>query len=430
MNDRTPRIFLCFHCISIVLHGFSEVLTRHIIAHSPPVSRPGRKHPRNEVIMRLSERARSLHFSPIREIAELANPLGDRVVRLDIGEPDFPEPEVLQHVMPEIVRRGSSYAPAAGMPHLRELLADRQRRLFDDPIEARDIVVTAGATGALNAAMALLADAGDTIAIPSPGFPNYRGFAAITGIRTVPYHLRPEDDWQPDLDEVGTLLDAGARAVIVNTPLNPAGSVITASTMRALADLARDHDAWLVSDEVYAAMQFEGEPVSGHAIAPDRVISISAMSKEFSMTGWRVGWAVVPDVLAERFPMMSMGLSGSPASISEEAAAAVLDTPTDAMRAFYRERQLRTTGWLAELGLESWRPEGTFYRLVRLPEHITDSRAFAHELVTEHGVATVPGIAFGDIPGVGTGYLRLSLTRPDDRIRLGLERIAHATGSR
>lgn len=375
--------------------------------------------------MHLSRRARSLQYSAIRQISEKANRRGSDIIRLDIGEPDYPEPPLLAEIMPDIVAAGSFYAPTAGLPRLREALAARHSRTFGCEISPEVVIVSAGGTGALNTAMALLADEGDSIAIPTPGYPNYRTLAPLLGFTTKTYALDPERGWQPDLDEIEQLFANGTRAVLLNSPQNPAGCVLDADTVLHIAELCRRYDTWIISDEVYAAMQFSGQPISAFALVPDRVISVHSFSKEFSMTGYRIGYALVPETWRERFPMMMMGLMGSPSSVSQSAALGLAEERVDGMREFYRRRQALAGRLLEAEGIESWQPSGTFYRLIRLPEEVVDSFEFALTLI-DHQVAVVPGLAFGDIPGVGTRYVRLSLTQSDDQISAGVRRIAQA----
>lgn len=375
--------------------------------------------------MHVSERASRLQYSAIRQISEKANRLGSEVIRLDIGEPDYPEPAILRQVMPEIVARGSFYAPTAGLPGLRRTIAERHSATFGCEVPPEAVVVTAGGTGALNTAMALLLDAGDSIAIPTPGYPNYRTLAPLLGFKTEPYELLPDNEWQPDLAAIERLLAAGTRAVLINSPHNPAGCVLTEQTVLQLAELCRKYDAWIISDEVYAAMQFTGTPVSAYVLAPDRVFSVHSFSKEYSMTGYRIGCALVPEAFRERFPMMMMGLLGSPSSVSQEAALAALTQPSDGMREFYRHRQQLAGRLLREAGIQTWEPSGTFYRLVGLPKHIPDAFEFALRLI-DHGTAVVPGMAFGAVSGTGTQYLRLSLTQSDARIGEAVRRLGEA----
>ncbi|MCI1747183.1 MAG: pyridoxal phosphate-dependent aminotransferase [Acidipropionibacterium sp.] len=376
--------------------------------------------------MHISSRAAALRYSTIRQISEKANTCGPDLVRLDIGDPDYPEPTLLNQIMPEVVAKGSFYAPTAGLPELRRRLALRHSEAFCCDVSPSSVVVTAGGTGALNAAEALFVDAGDSIAIPTPGYPNYRSLGPLLGFRTVTYGLDPARDWQPDLNEIEQLFATGTCAILLNSPHNPAGCVLDAKTILEIADLCRRYDTWIISDEVYAAMQFTGTPVSAFALAPDRVISAHSFSKEFSMTGYRIGYALVPDGLAERFPMVLMGLMGSPSSISQCAALGLVSNEeSSGARTFYQQRQARVSELLAEAGIESWEPKGTFYRLIRLPEQIGDSFDFALRLI-DHGVATVPGVAFGEIPGFGERYLRLSLTQSNERIEAGIHRLADA----
>ncbi len=375
--------------------------------------------------MRLSNRAAQLRPSSIRRIAERAGEVDHPLIRLDIGEPDFPEPAVLSEIGNEIFSMGSSYLPTRGLPAFRRRLAAELGSIIGTPLDAESVFVTAGASAALTAATALFADAGDTVLVPSPGYPGYGMFASVLGVKTEGYALDPTDDWRPDLVQIEQGLRAGARAVIVNSPNNPTGSLISPSDLDAIVQLCRRHDAWVIADEVYHSIQFAGEVMNAYRHAPDRTIAVYSFSKTYSMTGYRIGMAVVPEALREKFSMLMLG---AVSSVAQAAGLRVLETVTDTlpMLEHYRARQSVAAEALADAGLSSWEPAGTFYRLVALPVSVSDVMDFAVRLVDD-GVATVPGPAFGELRGFGNRYVRLSLTRPDDEIRKAIEILARAT---
>jgi aspartate aminotransferase/aminotransferase len=372
--------------------------------------------------MRLSHRADQLRPSAIRRIAERAGTARHPLIRLDIGEPDFPEPAVLGSIGNEIFAAGSSYLPTRGLPAFREALATEFSTILGATIEADGIFVTAGASAALTAAVALFADAGDTVLIPSPGYPGYVMFASVLGVKTAAYSLDPADEWRPNLAEIESGLRDGARAIVLNSPNNPTGSLISSEDLSAIVELCERYDAWVIADEVYHSIQFTGEVLNAYRHAPERTIAVYSFSKTYSMTGYRIGIAIVPELLREKFSMLMLG---AVSSVAQQAGLRVLETvaTTSPMLEHYRQRQVVATEALAEHGLESWAPEGTFYRLVALPETAENAMDFAVNLV-DAGVATVPGPAFGDLPGYGTRYVRLSLTRPDAEIREAIAIIA------
>jgi aspartate/methionine/tyrosine aminotransferase len=374
--------------------------------------------------MRLSDRAAQLRPSSIRRIAERAGAARHPLIRLDIGEPDFPEPAVLGTIGNEIFAAGSSYLPTRGLPAFREALAREFTTIIGTPIEADGVFVTAGASAALTAATALFADAGDTILIPSPGYPGYGMFASVLGVKTTGYSLDPADDWRPNLEQIEQGLRDGARAIVLNSPNNPTGSLISPDDLATIIDLCRRYDAWVIADEVYHSIQFTGEVMNAYRHASDRTIAVYSFSKTYSMTGFRIGIAIVPEQLREKFSMLMLG---AVSSVAQQAGLRVLETEADysPMRAHYRDRQGVASDALAANGLESWEPAGTFYRLVALPESVGDAMDFAVTLV-DAGVATVPGPAFGDLLGSGTRYVRLSLTRPNAEIREAIAIIARA----
>jgi aspartate aminotransferase len=229
--------------------------------------------------------------SGIREVMEIAAALPD-VIHLEVGEPDFVTPRHIMTAAAEAAARGhTGYAPNAGIGPLREALAERLTRRRGYEVTVDQVVVTNGGTGALYSSLAALVAPGDEVLLPDPGWPNYVGMVTLLGARPLFYPLA--DGFLPDPDAIARLAGPRTRVLLLNSPSNPVGAVIPEKMMTALTDVAGRHGLWVLSDEVYEDMAFDGVPAS--ACAPERnVITVHSFSKTYAMTGWRVGYAVAP----------------------------------------------------------------------------------------------------------------------------------------
>jgi aspartate/methionine/tyrosine aminotransferase len=376
-----------------------------------------------------SSRASSLPRSAIREIMNLAAGMKD-VIHLEVGEPDAPTPA---HITAAALRAASEgwtrYAPNAGLPSLRRRLAQRLSRRWGEPVGEERIVITTGAVGGLYTALMSVLDAGDEVLIPDPGWPNYAAIAHLAGALPVRYALRPEDQFLPDMAEIRRLTSARTKAILVNTPGNPTGTLFRASLMQDLVAHAQESGLYVVSDEVYEDMVFEGEHVSAASFgAADRVFVVSGASKSFAMTGWRLGWLACPPTLAGVATALQEPVTSCASTIAQKAAEAALDAgeaDARALCAAFRRRRDMVVEVLGARGLLPVVPAGAFYALVDISRSGEGSLDFCKRLLTEKAVATVPGITFGPR---SDRYVRIAFTINDADLRVGLERLAAHLG--
>nr|WP_315265987.1 aminotransferase class I/II-fold pyridoxal phosphate-dependent enzyme [Microbacterium lemovicicum] len=361
-----------------------------------------------------------LPHSGIREIVDLALNSTTPIIRLEIGEPDFPTPEHVVEAAFDAARRGSSYVQTPGMPILREALSARLTRTYgvDAPIER--VLITHGAVQAVDALMAAVVGPGDEVLIPDPSWPNYEMQATLLGATPVHYALRAEDGFHPDAGEIAALITPRTRAIVLNSPSNPTGAVTPPETVAAIVELAVRHDLLIISDEVYDEIVFDGGHTHVAALAPDHVASVFSFSKTYAMTGWRVGYALVPSWVADTVVRILELETSCVSSVTQAAALAAATGPQDVvtqMREAYRSRRDVAVDTLRAGGVDLIRPEGAFYAMVPLPEGV-DSRTAALELVGA-GVSFAPGSAFGrNAPH----HLRISLATSEAGIREGLRR--------
>ena len=370
-----------------------------------------------------SSRAQALPRSGIREVMDMARQMDDVLV-LVVGEPSFNTPPHIIDAAARAAHEGTTkYTPNAGLPGLRAAVAERYSRKFGRTVTPQEVLVTAGAVNALAAIVAAIAEEGDEILIPDPGWPNY--VAMIELARTVPvrYPLDPELGYRPDVAAMEALINPRTKAIIINNPSNPTGAVFSADTIQELVDLARKHDLWLISDEVYEDLVFEGEHIPAARFDPDRVITVSGVSKSYAMTGWRIGWAITNPELVALCGKIQEALVSCPPAVSQAAAEAALRGPQDAveeMRLAYQRRRDLVQEFLEPFGLLSTVPEGAFYALVDLRPSALSSRDLSRLLLEEEKVAAAPGSTFGD---VAEGMIRISLATADDDLAEGCRRI-------
>ncbi|MFN8678972.1 MAG: aminotransferase class I/II-fold pyridoxal phosphate-dependent enzyme [Thermomicrobiales bacterium] len=367
--------------------------------------------------------AQALPRSGIREVMDLARQMDDVIV-LVVGEPSFNTPPHIIDAAAQAAHGGTTkYTPNAGLPGVRAAVAERYTRKFGREVTPGEVLITAGAVNALAAIVAAIAEEGDELLIPDPGWPNYVAMIELARAVPVRYRLEPEQDYRPDLAAMEAQITPRTKAIIINNPSNPTGSVFDEATVRGLVDLARKHDLWLISDEVYEDLIFAGEHVPAARFDSERVITVSGVSKSYAMTGWRIGWAITNPELVALCGKIQEALVSCPPAPSQAAAEAAVRGPqemVEEMRAAYQRRRDLVRDIFLPLGMLPAVPEGAFYALVDLRAAGIPSRDLSRMLLEEEQVAAAPGSTFGD---VAEGMLRISLATADDDLREGCERI-------
>jgi aspartate aminotransferase len=354
-------------------------------------------------------------------------------VRLQIGEPSFRTPgHIRQAAVASIESEALTYGPAAGWPWLRELLAAKIARVNGYSAEPRQIAVTMGGTGAIQAALLATVGEGDEVLAPDPGWPHYRMQIACSGASARPYSLDPLNQWLPEVGRLERLVTPRTRLVIINSPGNPSGAVLPASCIADLLALARRHDLYLLSDECYDEMVFEGRHVSPATLLSraefdgGRLICIYTFSKTYAMTGWRIGYMATGEQLMKTITDVLNAASTNVSTLVQRAGEAALTGPQDCvaeMRDTYRRRRDLAVSLLKDLGRYAYTPHGAFYALINVtsPHGIERrGRQFALELLRERNVAVAPGSAFGE---VSQQYVRISLAASDEEIERGVREI-------
>jgi aspartate aminotransferase/aminotransferase len=394
------------------------------IAHAIIVDIPAVPLP-NESMKPLSIASQSMRRSGIRVILDMALRIPD-AIHLEIGQPDFPTPAHIVEAAHAAMRQGfTKYTANAGLLSLREAIAAKARRDNGIQASADDVVVTTGGMGGLFSAAAAVLDPGDEVLAPDPGYPNYEMMATLCHARTVRYPLTGmADGFQPDFDALPALVTPRTKAIIVNSPGNPTGSVISADALAAIVAFAQRHDLYVISDECYEKIIFGAPHISPASMDADgRVITISSFSKTYSMTGWRIGYAIARPPVPATVSKLQEATVACASSVSQKAAEAALAGPqecvTDMARAYQRRRDL-ALDILRAHGLPTYAPQGAFYLLIDIDGCGLDSEQFARALLSEKKVAVAPGSTFGTR---GDRYIRISTATADDVLREGLERV-------
>ena len=358
---------------------------------------------------------------------ELALELPD-AIRLEIGDPDFRTPAHVIDAAAEAARAGfTHYSPGIGLPSLRELVAEKVSARNGLACEPTQVAITTGACGGIHSGLLALLDPGDELLIPDPGWTTYVPMARAAGVVPVPYPLDRSRGFGLDFAAVAARVGPRTRAVVVNSPGNPTGTLVSREELAELTALAERHALWVLSDECYEELVFEGEHVSTAAIGgTDRVVSFFSFSKSYAMTGWRVGYAVASPDVARLLAKAQEPVVSSASTISQKAAEAALSGPQDVvaeMREAYRRRRDAALAVLEGAAVPHVRPQGAFYLMVDVSAAGRPAPEFAKELLLERRVAVVPGDAFG---AGGAGMVRVSLAAAEDAVTTGVGRLAAA----
>jgi len=346
-------------------------------------------------------------------------------IHLEIGEPDFAPPEhVLNAIQRAIAEGRGGYPPTAGLPELRERLVEKLARVNGITTTADAVVVSNGGCQGLFAVLSALLDEGDVVALPNPGWPNYRSMVGLLGAQVATYSLSAERGHVPDPAEIERVIAEGAKVVVLCNPSNPTGSVTPPEVVEELVEVARSSDAWLLSDECYDELYFgDAPPLSPASIAPDGpIVSVYSFSKSHAMTGWRIGYVAGPPSVAKLVEdaqeplVMGVNAPGQYGAI----AALADDDHVVQMREAYRIRRDAVVGAFRERGYSPPTPEGAFYLWLDISDVAGSDEDFVLSLLRDQHVALTAGSSFGD---GGAGYIRLSLAAGKAALLTAVDRI-------
>ena len=337
---------------------------------------------------------------------------------LTIGEPDFDTPEPIRAAAANAMAEGlTHYAPNKGTDSLRKAIADYESKR-GMACAMDNILVTVGATGALNTALTGLLNPGDEVIIPIPAFPLYESIATAAGAVPVFLDLQ-ESNFQIDKAALEGCISEKTRAIVLNSPNNPTGCVLNWDSLNTVAELAQKHDFYILCDNVYAALSSDAVPdLTLRSELRERVILCQSFSKPWAMTGWRLGWLEAPADLIDKFTLLQAAQIASVPTFLQKAAETALQVDVQDMAAVYRKRREYVLKRLDAMGLTYPRPEGAFYVFPDISKFGMDSEEFCIRLIQEGGLAAVPGSCFG-----GEGHIRLSYCYSDGELRESLDRL-------
>ena len=354
---------------------------------------------------------------------------GKHIVHLEIGEPDFATPDNIVEAGISAIQEGyTHYTPASGIMDARKAVADFVSRMLHCEVDAGEVVLVPGSKNVLLFTLLACIEPGDEVILPDPGYPAYASQASFIGAVPKVVTLREESGFRMDLDELESLVTPKTRLLIINTPQNPTGGVLTEEDVKFVCELAHKHDLLVVSDEIYSQLVYgftHVSPLSQPGMR-ERTVLMDGLSKAYAMTGWRLGYAVAPKALAAKFDQLMINSSSCAAGFTQMAAVEALSSPESEhavhrmVKVFERRRDLVVDGLNAIPGMRCARPQGAFYAFPNIEGTGFDERELSDRLLTEAGVALLPGTAFG---AAGKGYVRLAYTQSEDELQRGLDRI-------
>ncbi len=353
---------------------------------------------------------------------------GKEIIHLEIGEPDFDTPQHIVEAGIQALKEGyTHYGPTPGLPELREAIARNSREVRGIDTDPSNVVVTPGAKPIMFYLLLALAEPGVEVIYPDPGFPIYESMIRFSGATPVPMQLQEETGYHPDLDRLAQSITEKTRLIIINSPENPCGSALSRDELEIIANLVKERpNLYVLADEIYKDILYTG---THHSIAafPEmarRTIILDGFSKSYAMTGWRLGYGIMPEELVPHITRLAVNSVSCAATFSQRAAIAALDGPQDQVQAMAAEfglrRRLIADGLRSIPGINCPEPEGAFYAFPSIKNLGISSDDFEERALNEAGVALLSGSAFGEF---GEGYVRLSYANSQENLRKALDRL-------
>ena len=386
-------------------------------------------------MIEISKNALSMPTSGIRAMTVLASRY-DNVVSFGLGEPDFPTPENIIEAGCGALRNGwTKYVSNQGIPPLLSALAEKMRTYNGMAHVTEDnIHITFGAGQALLLTMETILNPGDEVIIPTPCFPNYFGYVHMAGGTSVIVPTKEENGFRVTAADIEAKITSHTKAILINSPCNPTGAVLTEADIRAIAEVARTHNLIVISDEPYEAIIYDGQKSFSIGSIPgmeELVITVNSFSKSYAMTGWRIGYVVAPKAVRERMTLLQESMGSSVTAMCQKAAVEAITGPQDTVNAMCREyekrRNLLVEGLNQVQGFSCIKPGGAFYAFPNIKSFGVPSQELAVNILNEVQVLATPGSAFGE---GGEGYLRFSYASSEEAILEGIRRLKKMFGEK
>ena len=383
--------------------------------------------------MKLADRMSRLGTETAFEVLAKAKALeaqGKEIIHLEIGEPDFDTPKNITDAAIKALKDGwTHYNPSAGLPDLRETIAQEIAKTRGLKVNRDMVVVTPGGKPIMFFTILALVNEGDEVIYPNPGFPIYESVIEFVGAKAVPIQLKEENDFRLDTEELKKLVTNKTKLIIINSPQNPTGGILTKEDLRVIADIALSRDIMVLSDEIYSRILYEGEHHSITAFPgmQERTIILDGYSKTYAMTGWRLGYGVMREDLAVLIAKLQTNSNSCTASFTQRAGIEAITGPQDEVAKmvaeFQRRRDVVVEGLNAIPRINCRTPKGAFYVFPNIKKTGWEAKKLADYILNEAGVAVLAGTSFGRF---GEGYIRLSYANSVENIKKGLSRIEKA----
>jgi aspartate/methionine/tyrosine aminotransferase len=355
---------------------------------------------------------------------------GREILHFEIGEPDFDTPENIKEAAIKALRDGyTHYCPAPGIPQLREAIAEHIANTRKIPVSPEEVIVTPGAKPIMFYGILACVDPGDEVIYPNPGFPIYESVINFVGARPVPVPLLEERGFSFDMDIFEKSITSKTRMIILNSPQNPTGGMLLESDLKRIAEVAKERNIWILSDEIYDQMLYKGQFVSITTLADvkDQTIILNGFSKTYAMTGWRMGYGVMPEELAKHVTRLIINCNSCTATFQQVASVEALKGPQDAVAKmvaeFKQRRDLIVSGLNQIPGISCQVPQGAFYVFPNIKGFQKPASQISDYLLDKAGIAVLSGTAFGKY---GEGYLRFSYANSQENIKKMLKRLGEA----
>lgn len=356
---------------------------------------------------------------------------GRDIVHLEIGEPDFDTPKNIKEAAVKALYDGyTHYVPAAGIPELRETIAEYTSKTRNIEVDPEEVVVTPGAKPIMFFSILALVDSGDEVLNLNPGFPIYESVIHFVGAKQVPIPLKEENDFRFDPESVKENVTSKTKMIVLNSPENPTGGVLTREDLKTVADCIADRDdVFVISDEIYEKILYEGKHESIASIPgmKEKTILLNGFSKTYAMTGWRLGYGVMRKDIAEKIAQLMVNSNSCTCAFTQMAGIEALkgpqDEPARMVDEFKKRREVIVSGLNNIEGITCKKPRGAFYVFPNITGTGMNCRKFSDYLLNNAGVAVLPGTSFGKY---GEGYLRLSFANSIENIKKALDRISEA----
>lgn len=380
--------------------------------------------------LRLAERMSRLGTETAFEVLNKARALerqGKQIIHLEIGEPDFDTPaNVVESAVQALHKGWTHYGPSAGLPELRQAIAEEVSRTRGVDVKAEEVVVVPGGKPIIFFTILALINEGDEVVYPNPGFPIYESMINYVGGHAVPIRLQEQKDFGFDVSELASLITDRTKLIILNSPHNPTGGVLTKQDIRDIAEVIGDRNILVLSDEIYSRLIFDGEHYSIMSVPgfKDRTILLDGFSKTYAMTGWRMGYGVMRPDLATHITRLMTNSNSCTASFTQVAGIEAIRGDQASVETMRQEFQRRRDSFVAGLnrikGFSCRMPKGAFYVFPNITQTGWKSKKLADALLEDAGVACLSGTAFGDF---GEGYLRFSVANSLDNLNKAQQRI-------